>query len=90
MEPSILSDGKQENLVQGGLSYREASMEPSTFIDGKPWLPWSSRRWLLSFNGAVDVHRRKGTSSVRRKFSGCGFNGAVDVHRRKAVQWLSN
>ena len=44
--------------------------------------------YLMAFNGAGDVHRRKGASRSFIATSPPPFNGAGDVHRRKGLARL--
>ncbi len=65
-----------------------ASTGPATFIAGESEL-WKLDQLGASsrFNGAGDVHRRRGRLVSRRPARRCSrFNGAGDVHRRRDRQ----
>ena len=82
--PSICIDGELATeyvYARGNMLLQRGRRSGST--ESRRRCSWSSRR-RSSFNGAVDLHRRRGRRTRRDSWSHDGFNGAVDLHRRRA------
>src|SRR5215510_14647703 len=60
MGPSIFIDGERSLPERRHPGTRLASMGPSIFIDGEPPVSLGTGPGLVGFNGAVDLHRRRG------------------------------